>query len=161
MSRVSFSPHHLHFRLSLHDGDSSTSDARHEVLLLGQLGSSRIHALVRCDGVRRQAQRRHAYDMMVKGFQGGVNCFDNAEVYGIGKSETIMDEIIKKGVKNGPRAQHQDVLWHEDQPGGPSDQGLSRKHIIEGVKASLKRLDSTATRSSIYQSRLVGANALN
>ena len=29
-------------------------------------------------------------------------------------------------------------------PAGPNDKGLSRKHIIEGTKASLKRLDQVS-----------------
>ncbi|KAF1317674.1 K+ channel protein, partial [Globisporangium splendens] len=85
-----------------------------------------------------------AYDMMVKAFQSGVNYFDNAEVYGMGKSETIMGEVIKKGVENGVWTREDLVLSTKMYFGtktnpGPNDQGLSRKHIIEGMKASLKR----------------------
>ncbi|KAK3000812.1 hypothetical protein RJ639_021765, partial [Escallonia herrerae] len=36
-----------------------------------------------------------------------------------------------------PRRLHQDLLGRP----GPNDKGLSRKHIVEGTKASLKRLD--------------------
>ncbi|TYZ67439.1 hypothetical protein PybrP1_006822 [[Pythium] brassicae (nom. inval.)] len=42
-----------------------------------------------------------AYEIMVKAFEGGVNFFDNAEGYALGKSEEIMGHVVQRGVANG------------------------------------------------------------
>jgi voltage-dependent potassium channel beta subunit len=69
----------------------------------------------------------------------GVNFFDNAEVYADGKAEEIMGAAIKQaGWKRSDLVISTKLFWGGS---GPNDKGLSRKHIIEGTKASLKRLD--------------------
>ncbi|KAJ3314783.1 ATP-sensitive inward rectifier potassium channel 1, partial [Gonapodya sp. JEL0774] len=68
----------------------------------------------------------------------GVNFFDTAEVYADGRSEIDMGKAFKSlGVKRSDLVVATKLFW-----GGPgiNDQGLSRKHIIEGTKASLERL---------------------
>ncbi|KAJ3351088.1 ATP-sensitive inward rectifier potassium channel 1 [Kappamyces sp. JEL0680] len=50
-----------------------------------------------------------------------------------------MGEAIKKyGWKRSNLVISTKIYWGGD---GPNDKGLSRKHIVEGLKASLKRLD--------------------
>eukprot|EP00249_Psilotum_nudum_P009660 c22074_g1_i1 orf=299-1279(+) len=69
----------------------------------------------------------------------GVNFFDNAEVYADGRAEEIMGQAIKElGWKRSDLVISTKLYWGGS---GPNDKGLSRKHIIEGTKASLKRLD--------------------
>lgn len=69
----------------------------------------------------------------------GVNFFDNAEVYANGKAEEIMGLAIRElGWKRSDLVISTKLFWGGQ---GPNDKGLSRKHIVEGVKASLKRLD--------------------
>lgn len=69
----------------------------------------------------------------------GVNFFDNAEVYANGRAEEIMGQAIKElGWKRSDVVISTKIFWGGP---GPNDKGLSRKHIVEGVKASLKRLD--------------------
>jgi len=64
--------------------------------------------------------------------------FDNAEVYAGGKAETVMGNVIKKaGWKRSDLVISTKVFWGGK---GPNDKGLSRKHIIEGLAASLQRL---------------------
>lgn len=71
--------------------------------------------------------------------EAGVNFFDNAEVYANGKAEEIMGAAIKElGWKRSDVVITTKLFWGGS---GPNDKGLSRKHIIEGIKASLKRLD--------------------
>jgi len=71
--------------------------------------------------------------------EAGVNFFDNAEVYADGKAEEIMGAAIKQlGWKRSDLVISTKLFWGGS---GPNDKGLSRKHIIEGTKASLKRLD--------------------
>ncbi|KAK4354885.1 hypothetical protein RND71_027079 [Anisodus tanguticus] len=69
----------------------------------------------------------------------GVNFFDNAEVYANGRAEEIMGQAIRElGWKRSDIVISTKIFWGGS---GPNDKGLSRKHIIEGTKASLKRLD--------------------
>jgi aryl-alcohol dehydrogenase-like predicted oxidoreductase len=67
----------------------------------------------------------------------GVNFFDTANVYAIGKAETIVGEALKKY----PRESYvlaTKVFWPMGE--GSNDKGLSRKHVFEQAHASLKRL---------------------
>ncbi len=74
-----------------------------------------------------------------KAYDLGINFFDTAEAYGYGQAETALGNIFKE--LKLPREQlvvTTKLFWG---PGdGPNDVGLSRKHIIEGAKNSLKRL---------------------
>ncbi len=74
-----------------------------------------------------------------KAYDSGINFFDTAELYGYGQSELALGKAIKD--LQLPREQlviSTKIFWG---PGdGPNDNGLSRKHIIEGTKNSLKRL---------------------
>jgi voltage-dependent potassium channel beta subunit len=75
---------------------------------------------------------------MKTAYDAGVNFFDNAEVYSSGQSEIIMGEAIRKaGWKQQDLVLSTKIFWGGD---GPNDTGLSRKHIIEGMDASLKRM---------------------
>lgn len=79
-----------------------------------------------------------AYAAMKAAYDAGVNFFDNAEVYSQGKAETMMGNVIKKaGWKRSDLVVSTKIFWGGN---GPNDKGLSRKHIIEGTNAALKRL---------------------
>ena len=79
-----------------------------------------------------------ALEMMKAAFDAGVNFFDNAEAYSQGKSETMMGNVVKKaGWKRSDLVISTKIFWGGD---GPNDRGLSRKHIVEGMDASLARL---------------------
>ena len=81
-----------------------------------------------------------AYEMMKAAYDGGVNFFDNAEVYSNGQAETIMGNVLKKaGWKRSDLVLSTKIFWGGS---GPNDKGLSRKHIIEGTEAALRRLQS-------------------
>ncbi|GLJ48676.1 hypothetical protein SUGI_1026800 [Cryptomeria japonica] len=68
----------------------------------------------------------------------GVNFFDNAEVYAEGKAEEIMGQAIKElGWKRSDVVISTKIFWGGKEP---NDVGLSRKHLIEGIQASLRRL---------------------
>ncbi|ETP28482.1 hypothetical protein F442_22224 [Phytophthora nicotianae P10297] len=89
------------------------------------------------------------YDMMKLAFEHGVNFFDNAELYGGGLAEKNMGAAIKKGIAQGTWSREDLVITTKIYFGpkdfiaerGPNEMGLSRKHIVEGTKASLKRLE--------------------
>lgn len=79
-----------------------------------------------------------AAECMQVAYDHGVNFFDNAEAYAGGQSERMMGEIIQE--KDWDRTDlvvSTKIFWGGE---GPNDQGLSRKHVIEGTKASLRRL---------------------
>ncbi|KAL4109836.1 hypothetical protein PRIC1_001531 [Phytophthora ramorum] len=87
------------------------------------------------------------YKMMLLAFQHGVNFFDNAEIYGNGQAEENMGAAIKRGIADGVWSREDLVITTKLLSGhkgyensGPNDQGLSRKHIVEGIKSSLARL---------------------
>jgi voltage-dependent potassium channel beta subunit len=76
----------------------------------------------------------------------GVNLFDNAEAYGNpnGEAERIMGTSIKQLQQEDPAKWRRSdlvittkIFWGAD---GVNENGLSRKHILEGMDASLKRL---------------------
>ncbi len=79
-----------------------------------------------------------AYNCMVEAYDAGVNFFDNAEVYSAGEAEIMMGKVIKKaGWKRSDLVISTKIYWGGE---GVNDKGLSRKHIIEGTDAALKRL---------------------
>jgi len=79
-----------------------------------------------------------ALEMMKAAYDAGVNFFDNAEVYSQGKAELMMGNAIKKtGWKRSDLVISTKIFWGGE---GPNDRGLSRKHIVEGIDASLARL---------------------
>lgn len=79
-----------------------------------------------------------AAEMMKIAYDAGVNFFDNAEAYAQGESEIIMGKALKKlGWKRSDLVLSTKIFWGGE---GPNDRGLSRKHILEGTKAALGRL---------------------
>jgi voltage-dependent potassium channel beta subunit len=79
-----------------------------------------------------------AYQCMTAAYESGVNFFDNAEAYADGEAEIVMGNVIKRtGWKRSDLVVSTKIFWGGK---GPNDSGLSRKHIIEGTNASLKRL---------------------
>jgi aryl-alcohol dehydrogenase-like predicted oxidoreductase len=69
-------------------------------------------------------------------FDAGINFFNTAETYSDGKAEEILGQAL------GAKRHNAIVVTKVDSTRypGPNDGGLSRKHIIEGCEASLKRL---------------------
>lgn len=84
-----------------------------------------------------------AYKCMKAAYDGGCNFFDNAEVYMLGQAETTMGKALtrlfeKDKVEREELVISTKIYWGPAK--GVNRKGLSRKHIIEGTKASLKRL---------------------
>ncbi|KAH7424088.1 hypothetical protein KP509_12G089400 [Ceratopteris richardii] len=76
--------------------------------------------------------------LLTKCREYGVNFFDNAEVYANGKAEEIMGQAIKElNWKRSDLVISTKIFWGGQ---GRNDVGFSRKHIIEGTQAWLKRL---------------------
>ena len=70
----------------------------------------------------------------------GVTSFDTADVYANGKAETVLGEALK-GERRESLEIFTKVYWPVGpDPKGKNDTGLSRKHILEGIDGSLRRL---------------------
>ncbi|OGT41651.1 MAG: alcohol dehydrogenase [Gammaproteobacteria bacterium RIFCSPHIGHO2_12_FULL_37_34] len=74
--------------------------------------------------------------LMHTAFDHGINFFDNAESYAHGEAEILMGKIVKE-FRREDLVISSKIFWGGN---GPNDTGLSRKHLIEGTKNSLKRL---------------------
>ena len=68
----------------------------------------------------------------------GINFFDTADVYSLGASEEVLGRAIRDFARRDQVVIASKV--HGVMGSGPNDRGLSRGHIMDGVRASLKRL---------------------
>lgn len=87
----------------------------------------------------KQLDEKKAFELIHEAYDAGVNFFDNADVYGDGVAEKVMG----KAIKDLPREAlviSSKVFW-PTMP-GPNGRGLSRKHVMESIHASLRRLDT-------------------
>ena len=77
---------------------------------------------------------------ITRAFDKGINFFDTADYYSVGASETILGNVL-----NGLAPRSEFVIATKvglSMEAGPNSTGLSRKHIMEAVDASLKRLQT-------------------
>jgi aryl-alcohol dehydrogenase-like predicted oxidoreductase len=68
----------------------------------------------------------------------GITTFDTADVYANTKAETVLGEALR-----GQRRESLEILtkvYWPTGPSGPNDCGLSRKHVMESIHGSLRRL---------------------
>ncbi len=79
------------------------------------------------------------FDSIKLALENGINFFDTAEVYGLGKGEISIGNALKK--LNVPREKIVVSTKIYKCGDDPNDTFLSRKHIIEGVRNSLKKLN--------------------
>lgn len=88
-----------------------------------------------------QMDTRLARECMAAAFDAGVNFFDNAEVYALGQSETIMGQVFKE--LKWPRMKYlvsTKLFWGLEK--GPNERNtLNRKYLLHAIDGSLKRLD--------------------
>ncbi len=84
-----------------------------------------------------QLDAKAAREMIHRAYDLGVNFFDNADVYADGEAERLMGQAIR-GLPREALVISSKVFW-PTMP-GPNGRGLSRKHIMESIHASLKRL---------------------
>jgi aryl-alcohol dehydrogenase-like predicted oxidoreductase len=71
--------------------------------------------------------------------EAGITTFDTADVYALGQAESVLGRALK-GVPRDSIEIFTKVYW----PTGPNpnNRGLSRKHIVESLHASLDRLQT-------------------
>lgn len=84
-----------------------------------------------------QIDQNAASNLIHAAYDQGINFFDNADVYANGQAELIMGEAIRDLPREALVISSK-VYW-PTMP-GPNGRGLSRKHVVESLHASLKRL---------------------
>jgi len=85
-----------------------------------------------------QVDEEAAFESLKAAYDMGCNFFDNAEVYAGGKAEEVMGRCLKRlNVDRSELIVSTKIFWGGK---GVNQRGLSRKHIIEGANAALKRL---------------------
>lgn len=67
----------------------------------------------------------------------GITTFDTADVYAQTRAETVLGDALKGQRREGLEI-FTKVYWPTGP--GPNDRGLSRKHILESIDGSLRRL---------------------
>jgi aryl-alcohol dehydrogenase-like predicted oxidoreductase len=81
-----------------------------------------------------------AFELMDRASDAGINCFDTADAYGGGRSEEFIGRWLKaRGSRVRNRLLLSSKVFNPVGP-GPNDRGLSRRHILRQVDASLARL---------------------
>jgi aryl-alcohol dehydrogenase-like predicted oxidoreductase len=86
-----------------------------------------------------QLGQKDADALVVRALDAGINFIDTANVY----SEGLSEEITGQAMRNSGRPRSDFVLATKANGGtgkGVNDRGSSRGHIMDAVKASLKRL---------------------
>ena len=80
----------------------------------------------------------HSRPFIKKALELGINFFDTADVYADGASEEVVGRALKDFAKRDDVVLATKVF--NPMGPGPNDKGLSRKHIMSAIDASLKRL---------------------
>ncbi|CAK9302499.1 unnamed protein product [Gordionus sp. m RMFG-2023] len=111
-------------------------------MIYRNLGSSGLR--VSCIGIgtwitfANQIDDQVAEDILKIAYENGINYFDTSETYAGGRAEILLGKLLNK--LDWKRSTY--VISTKIHAGGKyeTEKGLSRKHIIEGVQNSLKRL---------------------
>ncbi len=92
------------------------------------------------------ADESRSHEILGAAFDAGINFIDTADVYSRwveGNPGGVAETIIGKWIKQASIPRDQLVLATKvrgKMGSGPNDEGLSRKHIMQAVEASLRRL---------------------
>ncbi|KAF2458476.1 putative voltage-gated K channel beta subunit [Lineolata rhizophorae] len=87
-------------------------------------------------------EKENTFACMKAAYDAGINFFDCAEGYQSGDSERLMGEAIRHfGWKRNDLVVSTKIYWGQAFGDNPvNNGGLSRKHLVEGINASLERL---------------------
>src|SRR5215203_2034519 len=84
-----------------------------------------------------QVEAEQATACVHAALEAGVTTFDTADVYAQTKAESVLGEALAGQRREGLEI-FTKVYWPTGP--GPNDRGLSRKHIMESIHGSLRRL---------------------
>ncbi len=85
-----------------------------------------------------QVENKTAISTVKAALEVGITSFDTADVYANLLAEPVLGEALKSERREGIEI-FTKVYWPVAEK-GPNDHGLSRKHIMESINGSLKRL---------------------
>ncbi len=75
-----------------------------------------------------------------KAVEAGINFFDTADIYSVGVSEELTGKFVREFMPNRDEVVVATKVFNA-MGNKPNQGGLSRKHILDGIDASLKRLN--------------------
>src|SRR5881392_1828612 len=84
-----------------------------------------------------QVEKDAAIACVRAALEEGVTTFDTADVYAATRAEAVLGEALEAQRREGLEI-FTKVYWPTGP--GPNDRGLSRKHILEAIHGSLRRL---------------------
>ena len=88
----------------------------------------------------RGEDEAQAFELMDQAVEAGINFFDTADAYGGGRSEAWIGNWVRaRGSHARERVLLSSKVFNPVGP-GPNDRGLSRRHVLQQVDASLARL---------------------
>jgi aryl-alcohol dehydrogenase-like predicted oxidoreductase len=85
-----------------------------------------------------QVENDVATECVHAALDAGITSFDTADVYANTAAESVLGDAL-----HGQRRESLEIftkVYWPTGPGGPNDSGLSRKHIMESINGSLRRL---------------------
>jgi 1-deoxyxylulose-5-phosphate synthase len=116
-----------------------------EYVRLGSTGLKVSRICLGCMGYGQPTERwpwaldeAHSRPLIQRALEMGINFFDIADVYSNGASEEVVGNALRDFASRDEVVITTKVYF-ETGP-GPNDRGLSRKHILSSIDASLKRL---------------------
>jgi voltage-dependent potassium channel beta subunit len=78
-------------------------------------------------------------DIVKTAFEGGINFFDNADIYARGEGETYMADVLEAlAIPRHHLVLSTKTFWPMSEV--VTDRGLSRKHVHESIDRSLERM---------------------
>ena len=75
---------------------------------------------------------------IARAIEHGINFFDTADMYSVGVSEEVVGRALKEYAARDQIVIATKAFWPMGK--GPNDRGLSRKHLMDAIDASLRRL---------------------
>ena len=77
--------------------------------------------------------------IVMRAVESGINFFDTADMYSVGVSEEVTGRLLREFTKREEIVVATKVFFHMN-PKDPNAFGLSRKHIMDSIDNSLRRL---------------------
>ncbi len=85
-------------------------------------------------------EEEEARPFIRRALEFGINYFDTADMYSVGRSEEVLGRALKDFGLRRDRIIVATKVYHA-MSDDPNDRGLSRKHIMHSIDNSLRRLD--------------------
>ncbi|AFC27950.1 aldo/keto reductase [Paenibacillus mucilaginosus 3016] len=89
-----------------------------------------------------QAHVKQAHEAVEAALSAGINMFDHADIYTLGKAEEVFGRVLKErpGLREEIILQSKCGIRFEEGPGRPGRYDFSKEHILSSVDGILQRL---------------------